>query len=57
MRNRQATKGEPMKTDVYQKITDRVVAEIARRTKPVQQLNARIMKLDTDRQHGAIRLS
>jgi antirestriction protein ArdC len=34
MRNQQARKGEPMRTDVYQKITDRIVAELERGVRP-----------------------
>jgi antirestriction protein ArdC len=34
MRNRQARKGEPRRTDVYQKITDRIVVELERGVRP-----------------------
>jgi antirestriction protein ArdC len=28
MRNRQAKKGQPIRTDIYEKITDRIVADL-----------------------------
>jgi antirestriction protein ArdC len=34
MRNRQASKGKPMRTDVYRKITDRIVAELEQGVRP-----------------------
>jgi antirestriction protein ArdC len=34
MRNRQASKGEPMRADVYQKITDRIVRDLERGVRP-----------------------
>jgi antirestriction protein ArdC len=34
MRNRQASKGEPMKADVYQKITDRIVRDLEQGVRP-----------------------
>jgi antirestriction protein ArdC len=34
MRNRKAREGQPMRTDVYQKITDRIVAELEQGVRP-----------------------
>jgi antirestriction protein ArdC len=34
MRNRQASKGKPMRTDLYQRITDRIVSELERGVRP-----------------------
>jgi hypothetical protein len=34
MRTRQASKEQPMRTDVYQKITDRIVSELEQGVRP-----------------------